>query len=53
MHASGAAGDATKASADKGEKLLDHSARAFCELLAEVDKFDVKRLAAGPNNPSK
>jgi creatinine amidohydrolase len=53
LHASGAAGDATQASADKGEKLIDHGARAFCELLAEVDKFDVKRLAAGPNSPSK
>ncbi len=37
---SGAAGDATQASAEKGEKLLDHGARAFCELLADVDKFD-------------
>jgi len=53
LHASGAAGDATKASAEKGEKLLDHGARAFCELLAEVDKFDVERLAAGPTNSSK
>jgi creatinine amidohydrolase len=53
LHTSGAAGDATKASAEMGEKLLDHGARAFCELLAEVDKFDVKRLAAGPNSSSK
>jgi creatinine amidohydrolase len=53
LHASGAAGDATKASADKGEKLIDHGARAFCELLAEVDNFDVERLAAGPANSSK
>ena len=52
LHESGAAGDATKASADKGEKLIDHGARAFCELLTEVDKFDVKRLAAGPKRPS-
>ena len=48
LHASGAVGDATQASAEKGEQLLDHGARAFCELLAEVDNFDVKRLAAGP-----
>ena len=46
LHPSGAVGDATKASAEKGEKLLDHGARAFCELLADVDNFDVKRLAA-------
>src|SRR5436190_7110263 len=40
LHESGAVGDATKASAEKGEQLLDHSARAFCELLDDVDKFD-------------
>ncbi len=50
LHPSGAAGDATLASAEKGERLLDHGARAFCELLADVDKFDVKRLADGPGH---
>ena len=34
--------------AEKGGRLLDHGARAFCELLADVDKFDVKRLVGGP-----
>jgi creatinine amidohydrolase len=53
LHCSGATGDATKASAEKGEQLLDHGARAFCELLDEVDNFDVKRLAAGPSSLSK
>jgi creatinine amidohydrolase len=53
LHPSGAAGDATKASAEKGERLLDHGARAFCELLDDVDKFDVKRLAAGPMESPK
>jgi creatinine amidohydrolase len=53
LHESGAAGDATKGSAEKGEKLLDHGARAFCELLADVDNFDVMRLAAGPNKSPK
>ena len=48
LNPSGAVGDARQASAEKGERLLDHSARAFCELLHEVDKFDVSRLAAGP-----
>jgi creatinine amidohydrolase len=48
LHPSGAAGDATLASAEKGERLLDHGARAFCELLADVDNFDVTRLAIGP-----
>jgi creatinine amidohydrolase len=48
LHPSGAAGDATLATAEKGERLLDHGARAFCELLADVDNFDVNRLAIGP-----
>ncbi len=48
LHPSGAAGDATQASAEKGERLLDHGARAFCELLAELDDFDVMKLANGP-----
>jgi creatinine amidohydrolase len=48
LHASGAVGDATKGSAEKGEKLLDHGARAFCELLADVDKFDPATLSGGP-----
>ncbi len=48
LHPSGAAGDATQASAEKGEHLLDHGARAFCELLADVDNFDVMTLAEGP-----
>jgi creatinine amidohydrolase len=48
LHASGAAGDATLASAEKGQRLLDHGAAAFCELLADVDKFDPQTLKAGP-----
>jgi creatinine amidohydrolase len=53
IHPSGAAGDATKASAASGEQLLDHGARAFCELLADVDNFDVMKLSDGPNGPAK
>lgn len=53
LHPSGAVGDATKGSAEKGEKLLDHGARAFCELLEDVDNFDVKRLVAGPRKSAK
>jgi creatinine amidohydrolase len=48
LNARGAVGDARAASAEKGERLLDHGAQAFCELLRDVDNFDVKRLAAGP-----
>jgi creatinine amidohydrolase len=48
LHESGAAGDATAASAEKGERLLEHGARAFCELLADVDRFDPATLADAP-----
>jgi creatinine amidohydrolase len=48
LHLKGAAGDATAASAEKGERLLEHGARAFCELLADVDKFDPETLSSGP-----
>jgi creatinine amidohydrolase len=53
LHGSGAVGDATKASAEKGEALLDHGARAFCELLADVDNFDVMKLSCGPDLSTK
>lgn len=48
LHESGAAGDATLATAAKGERLLDHGARAFCELLGDVDRFDPATLGTGP-----
>jgi creatinine amidohydrolase len=48
LHASGAAGNATIASAEKGQRLLDHGARAFCELLADVDKFDPATFSDRP-----
>ena len=48
LHPSGAVGNATQATAAKGEQLIEHGARAFCELLAEIDNFDVKQLANGP-----
>ncbi|QPF92398.1 creatininase family protein [Bradyrhizobium commune] len=48
LNPSGAVGNATLAMAGKGEELIDQGARAFCELLAEVDNFDVKSLAKGP-----
>ena len=48
LHRSGAVGDATQASAEKGERLLDHGARAFCELLGDVDRFDMQTLTNVP-----
>jgi creatinine amidohydrolase len=53
LNASGAVGDARQATAENGEKLLVHGASAFCELLCDVDNFDVKRLAAGPSGTLK
>jgi creatinine amidohydrolase len=50
LHPSGAVGDATQASAQKGLQLLDHGAAAFCELLADIDKFDVNTLSGHPNS---
>jgi creatinine amidohydrolase len=48
LHPDGAVGDATQATAEKGERLLDHGARAFCELLGDVDRFDLKALSNVP-----
>ena len=53
LNPSGAVGDSRQASAVKGARLLDHGAKAFCELLGDVDKFDVRRLAAGPRKQPK
>ena len=48
LHASGAVGDATRATARKGEAALDHGARAFVALLDDVGRFDMAGLAKGP-----
>ncbi|WP_029353443.1 creatininase family protein [Bosea sp. 117] len=48
LSASGAMGDAREASADKGAACATYGARAFVELLAEVQAFDLARLAPGP-----
>src|SRR5689334_12298159 len=48
LHPSGAVGDATQGSAEKGERLIEHGARAFVELLQDVDKFDVNVLSSRP-----
>jgi len=50
LHPSGAVGNATLATADKGARLLEHGARAFIELLDDVDKFDVKALSRESKN---
>jgi creatinine amidohydrolase len=48
LNATGAIGDATQASAEKGEAALKCGAEAFVELLREVDRFDLARLRDGP-----
>ncbi|MBV8927033.1 MAG: creatininase family protein [Bradyrhizobium sp.] len=47
LNESGAIGNATLATAHKGEQLIDHGARRFIELLDDVDKFDVSALSRG------
>ncbi len=53
LHSTGAVGDATQASAAKGEAALTHGAQAFVELLREVDRFDLARLKDGPLDKTK
>jgi creatinine amidohydrolase len=48
LNATGSIGDATLASAEKGEAALKRGAKAFVELLREVDRFDLARLRDGP-----
>jgi creatinine amidohydrolase len=48
INPTGAVGDATLATAAKGEAALAHGAKAFVELLREIDRFDLKRLHDGP-----
>jgi creatinine amidohydrolase len=48
LHPSGAVGDASLATAAKGEAALAHGAQAFVELLGEVARFDLARLGKGP-----
>ena len=47
LHPSGAMGDATKATAEKGEAALAFGAQAAVALLAEVDRFDLAQLGKG------
>ena len=43
LNASGAVGDASVATAAKGKAALEHGARAFVELLGEVERFELTR----------
>lgn len=48
LHASGAVGNASLATAKKGEAALAHGAAAFVELLREMERFDPATLQRGP-----
>jgi creatinine amidohydrolase len=48
LNATGAIGDATQASAEKGQAALKRGAEAFVELMREVDRFDLALLRDGP-----
>ena len=48
LNPTGAVGDGTLAKADKGEAALAQGAKAFVELLHEIDRFDLSRLREGP-----
>jgi creatinine amidohydrolase len=49
LNEAGALGDARAGTREKGEAALDHGARAFVELLDDVDRFDLTRLKDGPD----
>jgi creatinine amidohydrolase len=46
LNPSGAAGNATAASAEKGAAVAQHQLRGFGELIADVASFDISRLGA-------
>jgi creatinine amidohydrolase len=48
LHELGAAGDASNATAAKGEACFDYGVAGFIELLRDVVAFDLSQLAAGP-----
>ena len=45
LHKDGAAGDALRATAEKGRQTAEFRAQAFVRLLADVEKFSLSRLA--------
>jgi creatinine amidohydrolase len=49
LHPSGTVGDASRATAEKGEAALVQGAKGFVELLREIDRFDLARLKPGPS----
>ncbi len=48
LHSLGTAGDASKATAEKGEACADNATNAFLDLVRDVLAFDLARLKQGP-----
>ncbi len=48
LHPEGVAGDATKATAEKGIATIDHCARRLAQLLREASSYPLTALASGP-----
>lgn len=48
LNPEGACGDATRATAAKGQAVLDYVSDRFVELLGEIDRFDLARLDNAP-----
>jgi creatinine amidohydrolase len=48
LHPLGTAGDASTATAEKGEACAENGAEAFLDLLRDVLAFDLARLRDGP-----
>lgn len=51
LNAQGACGDASAASAAKGQALIDHTARRLATLLAELSAYPLTSLKNGPLEP--
>ncbi|WP_075997394.1 creatininase family protein [Salaquimonas pukyongi] len=45
----GATGDAASATAEKGQKLLDHAVCSLADLLADIDRFDLSEFERQPD----
>jgi len=48
LNPAGVVGDATRADAEKGRRVLEHAAKGLAELIDEVARFPLANLRAGP-----
>ncbi len=51
LNPSGACGDITEATADKGKQLVDHAARILVQVLEEMDRYPLSLLRDPPMDP--